>query len=403
MAPAAATDEEKAKKAAEKARRKAEFEAKRAKEGNPPKKKQLSKAERRELQEKQRADKEAKKNPKPKADKPPPPPVERPTTILGHLTKATSSTPPADGVPASIVELGQKYAAGEFDGSNDRCRSLLDAVRTSIKDYAPPPDAAAARDLDVKLKSWASYLEKCREPTASTLAALKRLRLVASTLPPDISPSEAQAAVETCCDRFREERVELAVREIGRRGAQKIRDGDVVVAYGYADAVEALFSEAVGRNFEVVVVDSAPAFAGRRLLNALYAKRVRTTYVRLTAAAPEIERATLVVLGADAVFSNGSILARSGAFAVAALAQRRHVPVLVTCEAYKCHDRVRLDAADANELFEFPSSDDTPPLTHLTYDVTPASYVSAVATEHGLLPPSAVAALIRELAEKETA
>ena len=108
-------------------------------------------------------------------------------------------------------------------------------------------------------------------------------------------------------------------------------------------------------------------------------------------------------MGADAVFSNGSILARSGAFAVAALAQRRHVPVLVTCEAYKCHDRVRLDALNANELFEFPSSDDTPPLTHLTYDVTPASYVSAVATEHGLLPPSAVAALIRELAEKETA
>ena len=79
------------------------------------------------------------------------------------------------------------------------------------------------------------------------------------------------------------------------------------------------------------------------------------------------------------------------------------MPVLVTCEAYKCHDRVRLDALNANELFEFPSADDTPPLIHLTYDVTPSSYVSAVATEHGLLPPSAVAALIRELAEKETA
>ena len=128
-------------------------------------------------------------------------------------------------MPASIVELGQKYSEGEFDGSNDRCRSLLDAVRSSIKDYAASRRAAAARDLDVKLKSWAAYLEKCREPTASTLAALKRLRLVASTLPPDISPSEAQAAVETCCDRFREERVELAVREIGRRGAQKFEMG----------------------------------------------------------------------------------------------------------------------------------------------------------------------------------
>ena len=112
----------------------------------------------------------------------------------------------------------------------------------------------------------------------------------------------------------------------------------------------------------------------------------------------------MVVLGADAVFSNGAVLARAGAFAVAALAKRRHVPVVVTCEAYKCHDRVRLDAVDANELFEVPALDkENPPLKHLTYDITPSSYVSAVATEHGLLPPSAVAALIRELAEKETA
>ena len=101
------------------------------------------------------------------------------------------------------------------------------------------------------------------------------------------------------------------------------------------------------------------------------------------------------MLGADAVFSNGAVLARSGAFAVAALAQRRHVPVLVTCEAYKCHDRVRLDALNANELFEFPSSDETPPLTHLTRDVTASSRVGGGDGAPRLLPPSAVAALIR--------
>ena len=79
-----------------------------------------------------------------------------------------------------------------------RPTSAVPGARFHVPDDFPThqhADAAAARDLDVKLKSWASYLEKCREPTASTLAALKRLRLVASTLPPDISPSEAQAAV----------------------------------------------------------------------------------------------------------------------------------------------------------------------------------------------------------------
>ena len=286
-------------------------------------------------------------------------------------------------MPASIVELGQKYAAGEFDGSNDTCRSLLDAVRSSIKDYAPPADAAAARDLDVKLKSWASYLRKV--PRADGVDARGSETFKVGR----IDPAAGHFAIGGAGGRGDLLRpVPGGARGISCKrdratGRSKIRDGDVVVAYGYADAVEALFSEAVGRNFEVVVVDSAPAFAGRRLLNALYAKRVRTTYVRLTAAAPEIERATLVVLGADAVFSNGSILARSGAFAVAALAQRRHVPVLVTCEAYKCHDRVRLDALNANELFEFPSSDETPPLTHHLY-----------LRRDGC---SAVAALIREL------
>ena len=64
---------------------------------------------------------------------------------------------------------------------------------------------------------------------------------------------------------------------------------------------------------------------------------------------------------------------------------------------------MRLDALNANELFEFPSSDETPPLTHLTYDVD--AFIARLGGGDGarLLPPSAVAALIRELAEKETA
>ena len=330
MAPPPATDDEKAKKAAEKQAARPSSRLSAPRRAIRPKK-QLSKAERRELQEKQRAEKEAKKNPKPKADKPPPPPVERPKTILGHLTKATSSTvPPADGVPASIVELGQKYAAGEFDGSNDRCRSLLDAVRSSIKDYAPPKDAAAARDLDVKLKSWASYLEKCREPTASTLAALKRLRLVASTLPPDISPSEAQAAVETCCDRFREERVELAVREIGRRGAQKFGTG----TWSWPTAMRTPSRPCSPKRSGETSRSSSSIQHQHSPVEDCYMPCTRNGCARRRAThggGPGNRTGDASGIGCGRGLQQRLCLARSGAFAVAALAQRRHVPVLVTC------------------------------------------------------------------------
>ena len=122
----------------------------------------------------------------------------------------------------------------------------------------------------------------------------------------------------------------------------------------------------------------------------------------LHAAAAELARASLVVVGADAVFSNGSVLARAGTFAVAALARAANVPVLVACEAYKFHDRVQLDAVAANELVDLGAvGGGAARKRHLRYDVTPATYVSAIATEHGLLPPSAVAVLVRELGAAE--
>ena len=80
--------------------------------------------------------------------------------------------------------------------------------------------------------------------------------------------------------------------------------------------------------------------------------------------------------------------------------------MLVSCESYKFHDRVHLDAVASNELLDLATepSDaaDRAKRRHLKYDVTPAASVTAIITEHGLLPPSAIAVLIRE-SEKDAA
>ena len=91
------------------------------------------------------------------------------------------------------------------------------------------------------------------------------------------------------------------------------------------------------------------------------------------------------------------------------LASAQNVPVLVCCEAYKFHDRVQLDSVASNELVDLdpkgkaPADGDKPRARarHLKYDVTPATFVSAIVSEHGLLPPSACAVLIREMGESE--
>lgn len=114
---------------------------------------------------------------------------------------------------------------------------------------------------------------------------------------------------------------------------------------------------------------------------------------------------------------------------VAAMAKYRHVPVIFAAETYKFSDKVQLDSivynelADPAELFAAdrfqqssggagfkiasPLEEDAESrqqvaaqkysIVNLRYDLTPVSYISMIATETGLIPPTSVPVIVREL------
>ena len=67
---------------------------------------------------------------------------------------------------------------------------------------------------------------------------------------------------------------------------------------------------------------------------------------------PEADCSLLVqvMMGAAAVLSNGTVISRVGAAAVAMMAHARSKPVLICCETYKFHEKVQLDSITSNEL-----------------------------------------------------
>lgn len=131
------------------------------------------------------------------------------------------------------------------------------------------------------------------------------------------------------------------------------------------------------------------------------------SYTLLSSLASIIPRASLVLLGTAALFSDGSLYARAGTAAVAMLAKENRIPVVAACETYKFGERVLLDAVTGNELGDASSllareQGDIP--THLTpihllYDLTPAALVTAVFTEMGAIPPSSVPTVISKPGE----
>lgn len=176
--------------------------------------------------------------------------------------------------------------------------------------------------------------------------------------------------------------------------------------------------------FRVVVVDARPLCDGLKTLRRL-APLLPCNYVPLAGAAAAMRGVTRVLLGASGVLSNGAVVAPSGTAMVAALAKSRRVPVIVVAESYKFTDRIQLDAIVHNELgasaeiarvgvsvtgevmaepqleVRFRGDETVASLPfqviNLRYDLTPAKLVSMVATETGLLPPTSIPVLLREL------
>lgn len=106
-------------------------------------------------------------------------------------------------------------------------------------------------------------------------------------------------------------------------------------------------------------------------------------------------------------------MSRAGTAQVALMAKVFNVPVLVACETHKSCERVQTDSIVYNEIGNADELTKTPDSTkkiasltnwkakkclnllNITYDVTPADFVTAVVTELAILPCTSVPVILR--------
>ncbi len=103
------------------------------------------------------------------------------------------------------------------------------------------------------------------------------------------------------------------------------------------------------------------------------------------------------MLGAEAVFANGSIYGAAGTADIAMAATSLGKPVIVLCESINVdRDRVATDSITYNEIDPERCSEDS---FRLLFDTTRAKYVSNLITEYeessGSSPSQAVQTVLR--------
>lgn len=171
-------------------------------------------------------------------------------------------------------------------------------------------------------------------------------------------------------------------------------DGATVLTLSRSGTVAAALDRAATDG--VVVLESLPGGEGAAVAESLAADH-DVTLVRDAAVADRIGAGVdIVLVGADAVFPDGSVLNKVGTRTAATVATRHDVPVFVVCASAKiapaetvCADR---EPRPPETLYDGDAAVD---VHDSTLDRTPAALVDAVVTEQGALDAGGVRTVAR--------
>jgi len=328
--------------------------------------------------------------------------------------------PEVERTAAAIAEMEIRGAA-----------TIADAAAAALATQAEASDAATSAALREELRAAARRLHDTR-PTAVSLP--NALRYVLKDLGDGAPGSGGSTTGEpdvaslrtTVVDRAAEFRASVAAAQekLGRIGANRLRDGDTVMTHCHSTDALACVEAAIedGKEIEAIVKETRPREQGHITARQLRELGVPVTLIVDSAARRHLRDVDHVLVGADSVAADGSVINKVGTSGLAVLAREQGVPVMVAAATLKLHpetltghtveierraesevltDEERaaiVGGEDASETNAEGFAVDNP-----AFDVTPPRFVDAIVTERGQFPPESVVTLMRELFGEDVA
>lgn len=271
-------------------------------------------------------------------------------------------------------------------------------------------EAMRLRDADGPTRSAALEIAfaalGASRPTAVNLFwALERMRAVVAAVHDHDGPSVA-AALTREAERIFAEDLEIN-RAMGRFGADLVADGARIMTHcnagalataGHGTALGVVRSARdAGKRVSVIANETRPFLQGARLTAwELVQERIPVTLVTDGMAGHLMVqgRIDMVIVGADRVAANGDVANKIGTYPLAVLADRHGIPFYVAAPLSTVDRSIRdgsgipIEERDPSEVTGFRDERWAPDgvlVANPAFDVTPASLVTALITERGVV------------------
>jgi ribose 1,5-bisphosphate isomerase len=211
---------------------------------------------------------------------------------------------------------------------------------------------------------------------------------------------ELRRIVASCsCEFLRN--LEKSREQVAEIGAKRILNGMTVFTHCHSSAVTHLLRKAKqsGKTFEVICTETRPVFQGRITAKEMLDLGVKTTLIVDSAARSLIRKADIVIVGADAITSEGDVVNKIGTAAIAVLAQEARVPFYVVSELLKldpatlCGEYEMIEERNRDEVWK--EAPEKLVVRNPAFEVTRRDFIRGIICEEGIIPPHTVNEAIR--------
>lgn len=177
-----------------------------------------------------------------------------------------------------------------------------------------------------------------------------------------------------------------AVTDCAAHAARWLGPGRTLMTHSLSSTVLETCRLLGNQGLRMIVTESRPLAEGRRLVERLSAWNVATTYITDAQMGLFVARADGVLVGADSLLADGSVINKVGTALLALAARECGVPFYVCCESFK----QRVEDEPPPELEEMASAELEVPAwpgvsaRNVYFDITPARLIDAWISETGV-------------------
>ena len=184
-------------------------------------------------------------------------------------------------------------------------------------------------------------------------------------------------------------------------GSKRILNGARIMTHCHSSAVSGILrvAKANGRDFQVILTETRPRYQGRITAKEMIEAGIKTTMIVDSAVRNFMNKADLVLVGADAITSEGNVINKIGTSQVALAAQEARTPFYVATELLKFDpqtihgDYEAIEERPPDEIW--PDAPEGLTIRNPAFEVTRRDYIHGIICEEGLISPQSILEAVR--------